>query len=93
MTFKLENKHLKITLDGNLNYVAAQEIEPLTSQAHQVTIDLSNARIIDSEGVILLFTIVRRGKILRLQNPPAIIEELIPALGLQEVLRLEELTG
>lgn len=93
MTFKLENKHLEITLDGNLNYVAAQEIEPLTSQARKVTIDLSNARIIDSEGVILLFTIVRRGKILRLKNPPAIIEELIPALGLQEVLRLEELTG
>ena len=92
MKYKLENRHLEIELTGNLNYVAAGEIEPLTVSAHKVTIDLTRSRIVDSEGVILLYKIVSRGKELRLKNPPEILAEIIPALGLQHVLQLEQIT-
>ncbi len=91
MKYKLENKHLEIELNGSLNFVAAREIEPLTDGAERVTIDLTHSRIIDSEGVILLYKIISRNKELRLKNPPPILGDIIPALGLQEVIQLDKL--
>lgn len=91
MKYKLENKHLEIELDGSFNFVAAREIEPLTDGADRVTIDLSQSKIIDSEGVILLYKILSKDKDLKLINPPNVIKEIIPALGLQEVIQLDKL--
>lgn len=82
-----------LKVEQNLNLVTSGYIERLAAEAEEVHLDLSDARFVDSEGVILLWRLLREGKKVLLWEPPRILSEMIDILDLKEALPLEEMVG
>ena len=80
-----------LKIEQNLNLVTARYVERLAEDARHVCLDLSEARIVDSEGVIMLYRLVKAGKNLHIRKPPKILEEIIQILSLGEVIDLDRL--
>jgi len=82
---------LYIKVEQNLNLVTTRWIGRLARDARAVYLDLSDARIVDSEGVVLLYDLLRAGKELHLKEPPSILREILQALELEAVIPLDGL--
>ena len=92
MKHRIEGDKLFLKIEQNLNLITARCIERLSRRARHVYLDLSDARIVDSEGVMALYRLLRSGKCLYLKNAPLILEEVLQALELESVIPLEQLS-
>ena len=81
--------HLSVQLDQDLNWFTARRIRHLAEDCHLLQLDLRHARLVDSEGLILLFDCFRAGKTVRLYNPPDIMFEVANLLGIDEIMPLD----
>lgn len=93
MKHRQEGNRLYLKVEQNLNLITAGHIERLAAESGEVHLDLSDARIVDSEGVILLWRLLRERKKVLLWRPPRILSEMIDILELEELLPLEEMLG
>jgi len=93
MKHRQEGSKLFLKVEQNLNLITAGHIERLGVEADEIHLDLSEARIVDSEGIILLWKVLREGKKVLLWKPPRILHEMISILELKEFLPLEKMTG
>ena len=82
-----------VKVEQNLNLITTRHIERLAEDARAVYLDLSDARIVDSEGVVLLYHLLRAGKALHLKDAPDILREILQALDLEAVIPLERLSA
>jgi ABC-type transporter Mla MlaB component len=71
--------------------LTARQVEMLAQEAETVDIDLSRAKIVDSVAIVTVHRLVSSGKKVTLVNPPRIFGEAVRALGLDDVLKLDEL--
>jgi ABC-type transporter Mla MlaB component len=71
--------------------LTARQVEKLAADAETVDIDLSRSKIVDSVAIVTLHRLVSSGKKVTLVNPPRIFGEAVRALGLDEVLKLDEM--
>lgn len=92
MQYRQKERKLFLKVEQNLNWVTARRIERAAMEVDEVYLDLSDARIVDSEGVILLYHLLEAGKIVRIKEAPIILSEIVNALDLQEVIPLDILT-
>ena len=80
-----EGKKLKVTVQGHFNLRTKKLIlNRLTPGVNNLTLNLINCDLIDSEGVIFLHRWLTNGNQLRLTEPPAILFEILDILQLDE---------
>ena len=82
---------LTVRLESDFNWMAVQQIEPLAADAKRVHIDLSAARLIDTEALMLIDRLQRASKTVRLHDPPPLLHDLIDMLELQSVFDVDTL--
>jgi len=75
----------------DFNLLTARRVESLANEADTVDIDLSRSKIVDSVAIVTLLRLVSSGKKVTLVNPPRIFGEAVRVLGLDDVLKLDEL--
>lgn len=91
MDYEITQRELRVRLIRDFNLLTARQVEKLAEEVDTVEIDLSRSRVVDSVGIITLHKLVTSGKRVTLINPPTIFGEAVRALGLDEVLKLDEL--
>lgn len=91
MDHSYDNNTLTVRLKQDFNWLTVQRIEPLAGTAQHIRIDLSAARLIDTEALMLIDRLQRAGKTVRLINPPSLLHDLIDLLDLKPVLDTDTL--
>ena len=89
MDYEKTDERLNVRLIRDFTLFTARRVATLTDGVAHVRIDLSNAKIVDSEAVRLLYQLVVSGTRVTLVRPPEILSEVIDVLGLNEVLDLD----
>ncbi len=84
---------LYVKIEQNLNLNTTRLIRRVAEDKEDLLLDLSQARIVDSEGVIFMYRWLREGKKLTLFHPPRILWEIVKILQLESVLPLDQLCG
>jgi ABC-type transporter Mla MlaB component len=92
MEYQKTGNQLRVRLIRDFNLFTVRRMAPLAADVDAVHIDLSGAKIVDSEAVRLLYQLVRSGKRVTLAHPPEIMREVIDVLGLEEVLDIDAMT-
>ena len=66
------------------------KIEPVVAKRPQVLVfDLRNLAFMDSSGIALLLQLAAHAKSVRIRRPSAVVQRMIEATGLTEVLVVE----
>ena len=89
MDYEKTDERLDVRLIRDFNLFTARRVAALAEDVGHIRIDLSNAKIVDSEAVRLLYHFVTSGRRVTLVRPPEILSEVIDVLGLNEVLDLD----
>lgn len=92
MKHRKEGDKLYVKVEQNLNLITTRQIERMAEEVREVYLDLSDARIVDSEGVVLLYRLLRAGKALHIKEAPEILREILRVLDLEDVIPLERLS-
>ena len=69
MTYEKDGDTLRITLHRDFNLLTARKVRRLCGDVNTVYIDLSRSKFVDTEGIIVLFELIRGGKTVRLHQP------------------------
>jgi ABC-type transporter Mla MlaB component len=91
MDYEIKQRELRIRLIRDFNLLTARQIDKLAAEVDVVNIDLSRVKIVDSVGIATLHRLVSSGKKIKLVNPPRIFGEAVRVLGLDDILKLDEL--
>jgi ABC-type transporter Mla MlaB component len=91
MDYEIKQRSLRVRLIRDFNLLTARQVERLAEEAETVDIDLSRSKIVDSVAIVTLHRLVSSGKKVTLINPPKIFGEAVRVLGLDDVLKLDEL--
>ncbi|WP_457639319.1 hypothetical protein [Persephonella sp.] len=85
---KRENS-LFVKLKGDFNYPAVKKLEKIieTDSVDSISIELSGAKVVDSEAVKFIFLLDREGKQVTLINPPYIFSRVVSILGLDKMFK------
>ncbi len=88
-----ENGTLILHLSGDLDVTSADYVRSaidaaLSGQANQVIFDLAGLEFMDSSGIALLLSVVRKVSDVRVRNPSPIVARLIELTGLAETFRI-----
>lgn len=75
----------------DFNLMAVRHLKYHLGDTTQVRIDLSRARLVDTEAVMALFRLQQEGVQFRLVNPPDIFYEVLAVLDLDDVFDLDRL--
>jgi ABC-type transporter Mla MlaB component len=71
--------------------MAVRHLKYHLEDATRVRIDLSRARLVDTEAVMALFRLQREGLDITLLEPPAIFYEVLEVLELESAFDIERL--
>ncbi|MCK5408022.1 MAG: hypothetical protein KAJ37_11220 [Candidatus Krumholzibacteria bacterium] len=93
MDYEIKQRELRVRLNRDFNLLTARRIETLAGEVDKVDIDLTQSKIVDSVAIATLHKLVTSGKKVKLINPPQVFGEAVRALGLDDVLKLDELIG
>jgi ABC-type transporter Mla MlaB component len=93
MDYDQSGDRLTVRLTRDFNWLAVRRIEPLAQSVQHVDIDLSGARLIDSEALMLIDRLQRAGKTVQLRNPPDLLYEIIDALEAESVFDVDTLVS
>jgi len=91
MDYEIKQRELRVRLIRDFNLLTARRVERLAGEADTVDIDLTRSKIVDSVAIVTLHRLVSSGKKVTLVNPPKIFGEAVRVLGLDDVLKLDEL--
>ena len=65
-------------------------IEPVVARAPaRVIFDLADLRFMDSSGIALLLQVSAKSKSVRVRKPSALVQRMIEATGLSDILQVE----
>lgn len=91
MDYEIQQGRLRVRLIRDFNLLTARQLEKLAVDASAVSIDLTRAKIVDSVAIITLHRLIKEGKKVTLINPPRIFGEAVRVLGVDDVLKMDEL--
>ena len=91
MNVDKSNRHLFVQLDQDLNWFTARRIRHLVEDCESLHLDLRHARIVDSEGLILLYDCHCAGKVVQLSNPPDILFAVANLLEIDVLMDLDSM--
>ncbi|WP_456427039.1 STAS domain-containing protein [Rhodocaloribacter sp.] len=93
MTYEKKGDTIHITLRRDFNLLTARKVRRLCRDVNEVHIDLSRSKFVDTEGIIVLYELIKAGKKVRLIHPPPIFFEVVHILRLEEIFRPEALVA
>jgi ABC-type transporter Mla MlaB component len=82
---------LTVRTRRDFNLMAVRHLKYHLEDATRVRIDLSRARLVDTEAVMALFRLQREGLDITLLEPPAIFYEVLEVLELESAFDIERL--
>jgi anti-anti-sigma regulatory factor len=91
MDLDRDDDTLNVRPRRDFNLMAVRHLKYHLEDATQVRIDLSRARLVDTEAVMALFRLQQEGIQFRLVNPPDIFFEVLEVLELDDVFDLDRL--
>jgi anti-sigma B factor antagonist len=82
-----------VSLSGELDRTNAERVrsiirDPLSREADRLVFDMSGLEFMDSSGIALLASTVRKVRQVELRNPTPIVRRLVELTGLAEILRI-----
>lgn len=83
----IADSELFITPLRDFNILTAREIEKACVEKKKVIIDLSKAKIVDTEALMCLYRLEKMGKKVVLHDPPDIYYEVLRILKLEKLFR------
>lgn len=83
---------LTFRLKRDFNLLTARFLQRMSSGTSHVRVDLSRARLVDTEAVIALYRLQRDGIGVTLINPPALFREILGVLDLESYFDVEVLS-
>jgi ABC-type transporter Mla MlaB component len=85
-----EKNWVRVILDQDLNLFSSKRVKRLVETYNDVQLDLSNANLVDSEGLINIIEIIQSGKRFEILNPPHLLLEIADLLQIDEVVDLRK---
>jgi ABC-type transporter Mla MlaB component len=82
---------LTVRTRRDFNLMAVRHLKYHLEDATRVRVDLSRARLVDTEAVMALFRLQREGPDITLLEPPAIFYEVLEVLELESAFDVERL--
>lgn len=82
---------LTVRTRRDFNLMAVRHLKYHLEDATRVRVDLSRARLVDTEAVMALFRLQREGLDITLLEPPAIFYEVLEVLELESAFDVERL--
>lgn len=92
MDYEIKRRQLRVRLIRDFNLLTARRVEKLAKDVDRIDIDLTQSKIVDSQAIATLHRLITDGKKVALINPPRIFGEAIRVLGLDDVLKVDEIT-
>jgi anti-anti-sigma regulatory factor len=85
---------LTVRLQRDFNLLAARHLQHLAESAmnegaERVRVDLSEARLVDTEAIIALDRLQRQGLHVTLVHPPALFQEVLELLDLTDAFETD----
>jgi len=86
MEFFIRDGKLNVILKGDFNYPVVKRIERLLSseEIDSFSVELSRAKVVDSEGIKFLYFLDRDGIEITVVNPPYIFNKILSILELTD---------
>jgi anti-sigma B factor antagonist len=89
----VENGTPVVSLSGELDLTNAEHVrsvigETLSGETPRLVLEMSKLEFMDSSGIALLASAVRKVQEVELRNPTPIVRRLIELTGLAEILRI-----
>lgn len=89
MNYKKTKDRLDVVLTTDFNLNAVRQIQKLLKDRHELYIDTSGSRFINSEAIIFMHNYINSGNKLQIKDPPRIFYVALHILGLHEVWDLK----
>jgi len=91
MDLERHGNTLTVRTRRDFNLMAVRHLKYHLEDATRVRIDLSRARLVDTEAVMALFRLQKEGLDITLLEPPAIFYEVLEVLELESAFDVERL--
>lgn len=89
MDYEREGDTVTVRFHRDFNLLTARHLCQVAQGANRVHIDLSDARIVDTEALAALWKLQDEGMHVTLYDPPALFHDMIDILDLEEVFDVE----
>ncbi len=89
MEYHKTDQTLFVKLKSDLTYPSAKKLETLVNveDIESLVIDLTEAKIVDSEGIRFIYTVMKEGVQITLVNPPYIFDKIVDILKLKSYMK------
>ena len=86
MEYTKKGNQLIIRLEEDFNYPVVKRMENLVNLENidSLVIDLTGSKLVDSEAVKFMYTLLKEGIDITLVNPPEILDKILDILELKE---------
>lgn len=89
MDYERDGDTVTIHLRRDFNLLTARHLRQIAQGAERVRVDLSQARLVDSEALAALWALQNDGTHVILVEPPALFYEAVEVLDLEEVFEVD----
>jgi ABC-type transporter Mla MlaB component len=90
MDYEREDGTLTVRFRRDFNLLTARHLRQVAQGAEHVRVDLSGARIVDTEALAALWRMQDDGVRVTLYDPPALFHDMVEALDLEGVFDVAE---
>ena len=86
MEYTKKGNQLIIRLEEDFNYPVVKRMESLVNLENidSLVIDLTGSKLVDSEAVKFMYTLLKEGIDITLVNPPEILDKILDILELKD---------
>lgn len=89
MDYERDGDTVTVHFRRDFNLLTARHLRQVVQGASRVRVDLSHARIVDTEALAALWDLQDEGVTVTLYDPPALFEDMIDVLDLEDVFDVE----
>ncbi len=91
--YEREEDTVTIHFQSDFNLLTARHLRQVAQGAEHVRLDLSRARLVDTEAIAALWELQDNGVHVTLYDPPALFHDLVAALDLEDFFEVEVAGG
>lgn len=89
MTYERNGDTLTVHLQRDFNLLTARHLRQIVHEETHVRVDLSRARLVDTEALYALYELQSKDMHITLIDPPELYHEVVEVLDLQDVFDVE----
>jgi len=91
--YEREGDTVTLHFQSDFNLLTARHLWQVVQGAEHVCVDLSHARLVDTEAIAALWELQDNGVHVTLYDPPALFQDLVAALDLEDFFEVEAAEG